>query len=334
MNRVRSRPRVLLIHTGGTFGMGPARAGFVADLRERVPELGRVARIRAVTPFVIDSASAGPRHWLELASLLFRAMRRWDGFVITHGTDTLTYTAAALSFLLPGLRKPVVLTGAQRPLSAARTDARGNLLDAVEVAGSGIPEVAIVFGGLVLRGNRARKRSLSDYRAFESPNHPPLGEIGTSLVLRPERLLKPVGRPRLRSELDPRVRHWRLVPGMDGEDFRRVDPARVRGLVLEAFGAGNLPVGEGLVPEAVRELRGRGVVVVMAGGSEHGAADLALYEGGRAARAAGAISGGDLLPGAAVVKLMVALGRERRPEAVERIFQVPWAGEMARPIAR
>src|SRR5262245_1020717 len=238
---VRKRS-ILLITTGGTFGMLPDARGFLRGVAKTVPEVTALARISVSAPFALDSSSMVPEHWASLARLIASRMDRFDGFVVTHGTDTMAYTAAALSFLLENLKKPVILTGAQRPLLEIRTDARANLVDAVEVATQGLPEVAICFGGLVLRGNRARKCSLTDYRAFQSPNYPHLGEIGARLAMYEDRVRKPRGRFRLRSELDPRVLHLRLAPGLAGTSLRGLDLESIRGVVLEAFGAGNIPL--------------------------------------------------------------------------------------------
>jgi L-asparaginase len=255
-------------------------------------------------------------------------MDRFDGFVVTHGTDTMAYTAAALSFLLENLGKPVILTGAQRPLIEIRTDARANLVDAVEVATHAVPEVAICFGGLVLRGNRARKWSLTDNRAFHSPNYPPLGEAGARLSLRSELFLRPSGRFRLRPGLDPRVLHLKLAPGMAGSTLQGLDLSAVRGIVLEAFGAGNVPLDSKRELFPLGACARAGIPVVVAAGAEHGAADLDLYQGGRHAARRGAISARDMTAEAAVVKLMVALGRARTPAAVRRAMERAWAGEM------
>src|SRR5262245_14545347 len=213
MARKRS---ILLITTGGTFGMLPDARGFLQGVAKAVPELRELARISVAAPFALDSSSMVPAHWAALASLIADRMDDFDGFVVTHGTDTMAYTASALSYLLENLRKPVILTGSQRPLLEIRTDARANLIDAIEVATQPLPEVAICFGGVVLRGNRARKWSLTDYRAFQSPNYPPLGEVGARVVLHEDRIRRPRGRFRLRPELDPRVLHLRLAPGLAG----------------------------------------------------------------------------------------------------------------------
>jgi L-asparaginase len=323
------RPSILLVTTGGTFGMLPGSRGFLRSVLRAVPEARSVADLDVVSPFALDSSSFTPDHWTALATLIAEKMDDYDGFVVTHGTDTMAYTAAALSFMLEGLRKPVVLTGAQRPLAEIRNDARSNLIDAVEVATHGVPEVCVVFGGLVLRGNRARKWSLSDYRAFASPNYPPLGEVGVRLELHPERFRKPRGRFRLRSDLDPEVMHLRLAPGLCGSRLEGLDLRSIRGVVLEAFGAGNVPLdADGREVFPATRLTERGVVVAVVSGSEHGAVHLGLYDGGRRAAEAGAVSAGDMTAEAAVVKLMCALGRERDPRKAAAAFARDWAGEL------
>jgi L-asparaginase len=325
---VARKRSILLITTGGTFGMLPDARGFLRGVVKAVPEITRLADISAVGPFALDSSSMVPAHWATLARLISARMDEFDGFVVTHGTDTMAYTASALSFLLENLKKPVILTGAQRPLLGIRTDARANLVDAVEVATQDLPEVAIGFGGVVLRGNRSRKWSLSDMRAFQSPNYPPLGEVGTRLVLHEGRIRRPSGRFRLRPELDPRVLHLRLAPGLVGSSLTGLDLDSVHGVVLEAFGAGNVPLVDGREVFPLGALEKRGIPVVVVAGAEHGSVDLALYDGGRQAAREGAIPARDMTAEAAVVKLMAALGRARKPADVRKAFEADWAGEV------
>jgi L-asparaginase len=326
MARKRS---ILLITTGGTFGMLPDARGFLRGVVKAVPEIARLANVSAVAPFALDSSSMVPGHWATLARLIASRMQEFDGFVLTHGTDTMAYTASALSFLLENLKKPVILTGAQRPLLEIRTDARANLVDAVEVATQDLPEVAITFGGVVLRGNRSRKWSLSEMRAFQSPNFPPLGEVGAKLVLHEDRIRRSKARFRLSPELDPRVLHLRLAPGLVGSSLKGLDLDSVHGVVLEAFGAGNVPLPEGREVFPLAAFGKRGIPVVLVAGAEHGAVDLSLYDGGRRAADEGAISARDMTAEAAVVKLMAALGRARGTGGVRRAFASDWAGEVS-----
>ncbi len=196
--------RVLIVHCGGTFGMdvessfdssGQLRAGtggtyrralrpgkLLGDILEHVPELRRLADLDVIVAMNKDSARVGPKEWIQIAKLLHRKRNEFDAFCIVHGTDTMAYTGAALSLMLAGFRKPVVLTGSQLPMMRARSDARANLLDSVQCAVDGVlEEFAICFGGTLLRANRAQKTSSTAYRAFESPTHPALANLGVDI---------------------------------------------------------------------------------------------------------------------------------------------------------
>jgi L-asparaginase len=329
---VPSRPRVLLLHTGGTLGMAGGRpsslrpAPFARTLRERVPELAELADVQLELSSNLDSSEIQPEAWVRLARSLAERLPEVDGAVVTHGTDTLAYTASALSFLLPGLDRPVVLTGSQRPLGEVRTDARLNLIDAVTSALRGPPEVTVCFDSKLYRGNRTLKRAVAEYDAFESPNFPLLGTLGVTASfargLRPRRL-------RLADRLDPRVFLLKVFPGLDPE-LPRALLTQVRGLVVEAYGAGNVPVdargGRSLLP-VFREARTRGLPVVVVSQAHHNAVDLSLYEGGAAALAEGAISGGDMTSVAAVTKLMHVLGTARSLPEIRRAMERSVAGE-------
>ena len=189
--------KILILHTGGTFGMMPmepdqilAPGNLQHELLKRVPEIAQIAEIRVIIPFNEDSSNLAIKEWDILAKTIDANMNEYDGFVIIHGTDTMVYTAAALSFSLINLKKPVILTGAQRPLSKLRSDARLNLIDAIEVATYKIGEVLIVFGQHILRGNRCRKTSITSYDAFYSPNYPLIGKIGLNVEPNKSLILK------------------------------------------------------------------------------------------------------------------------------------------------
>ncbi len=284
---------------------------FFKVVRNRVPELSELAHIELELFANVDSCEMQPELWARLAELLYRRLPDFDGAVVTHGTDTLAETACALSFMLPGLRKPVVLTGAQRPLGEIRTDARLNLIDAVTSAISGPAEVTVCFDSHLYRGNRVRKVSISEYDAFDSPNHGVLGTLGVNTAF--ERGLAPKGRFRLENEITPKVFLLRVFPGLDPQIPMSVLP-KVEGLVLEAYGAGNFPIsseyGRSLRPLFAEAKRLEVPVVVVSQAHRNGV-DLSLYEAGAAALEAGAISGGDMTVSAAVVKLMHGLARFR-----------------------
>jgi L-asparaginase len=276
------------------------------DLLAEVPSLGRIAELDTRLLFQMDSANMQPADWVTLAREVHRELARYDGIVVVHGTDTMAYTASALAMLLGPLPKPVVLTGAQRPLAEVRTDARENLVDAALVATLAVPEVSIVMGSRALRGARATKRDAWGFDAFDSPNCPPLVELGVGVetaahVRAPAELASEFDH-----RLEPRVLAVRIFPGLDPALVTGAIRAGVRGLVLEAYGTGNLPLT--LIP-ALDEARSRGVPVVVVSQCFRGHVDLGQYEGGAEAQAAGAIAGGDMTVEAALAKLMVGLGR-------------------------
>ena len=204
------RKTILLLHTGGTLGMTGGRpevlrpAPFAEALRIRVPELTELANVELELFSNLDSSEVQPESWVRLARRLFRRLPEVDGAVVTHGTDTLSYTASALSFLLPALRRPVVLTGSQRPLQEIRSDARLNLVDAVTAALKGPREVSVCFDSHLFRGNRTVKVKVNEYDAFASPNCPPLGTLGVHTSF--SRGIRSAGRPRLLDRRRPRPR--------------------------------------------------------------------------------------------------------------------------------
>ena len=306
---------------------------FFRTVKERVPELLAMAQLELELFSNLDSSEMQPELWTALATLLHKKLPHFDGAVITHGTDTLAYTASALSFMLPKLSKPVVLTGAQRPLGEVRSDARLNLIDAVTSALQGPREVTVCFDSHLFRGNRVRKVSVAEYDAFESPNFPQLGVLGVETRFQPG--LKRSGRSELRSGLDPRVFLLKIL--FLRFHYRLSDRAlpmallpKVRGLVLEAHGAGNFPfsqvLGRSLLP-LFQEAKRRSVPVVVVSQAHRNGVDLKLYQSGSAALALGAISGGDMTPSAAVVKLMHALAEHRSPKALKAYIERTVAGE-------
>jgi L-asparaginase len=334
---VAARKHILILHTGGTLAMevkgrgGPLRPGdFEGVLRERVPELWQLANIRFQVFSNIDSSDMRPPLWSALAERIYAALaddgeEAYDGVVLTHGTDTMAWTASALSFMLRGLRKPVVLTGSQRPLSQLRTDARLNLIDAVTAAVDGPAEVSICFDSKLFRGNRARKTKISDYDAFDSPNFPSLGTLGVDVLFSQGRCAE--GRFRAMPQLEPHVFLLKLFPGMPASIARAILPG-LKGLVVEGFGAGNFPIdGDASLLPLFDEARERGISVVMVSQARCNSVDLSLYEAGMKASKRGVIGGGDMTPEAAVTKLMHVLAYESEPERIRRKLERDLAGE-------
>lgn len=325
-------PRVLVLLTGGTLMMTSAAEGKRVSLDEErtsrdmvmeVPSLGRFAELDTRILFQMDSANMQPSDWLTLAREIHAELPRYDGIVVVHGTDTMAYTASALALLLGPLPKPVVLTGSQKPLVDVRTDARQNLVDAALVATLAVPEVSIVMHSRALRGARATKKDAWGFDAFDSPQLAPLVELGLDVEVAPHvRPPAPLGA--LDDRLEPRVLAVRVFPGLDPELVRGAVRAGVKGLLLEGYGTGNVPLG--LMP-ALEEARARSVPVVVVSQCIRGFVDFDRYEGGVMAAGVGAISAGDMTVEAALAKLMIGLARFGPGEALRAWFAASAVGE-------
>lgn len=333
--------RILVILTGGTFGMVPMRPaqtlapGEVQDrLLHQVPELGGIASIDTTVAFNIDSSNMTLGHWRHLAALIRDARASYDGFVVIHGTDTMAYTASALSFMLLGLDRPVILTGSQRPLARIRSDARGNLVNAVEIATCPLAEVSVFFGTRLYRGNRTTKVSAERYDAFASPNYPPLAEVGVDVTFDAvARRSATAGDFHPFLDLDPSVVTVVVHPGLPGGYLERVLDGPERALIVEGYGPGNVPIGEESLLPLIARARERGKVVAVNTQCAEGRVSLALYECGREAARLGALSCEDMTVEASIVKMMYLLGRYGARAEVERLFVEDIAGELSPPPA-
>ncbi len=323
--------KILLLHTGGTLGMAPsgepaalAPGRFLDHLLEQVPELSQLAELSVEVPFNQDSACLEPEHILTLSQRVRGAAQAFDGFVIIHGTDTMAFTASVLGFLLADLGKPVVLTGSQRPLAFVRSDARSNVVNAVDLACRAIPEIGICFGNHWLRGVAADKLSVSQFEAFQSPNQAPLAEIGAEIRLHPEvgQFLRqvPAG---LGASLDLTIRTVTPHPGMAWFPA----PVGAKAVIIQAFGAGNLPMERADLKAFLDDCAQRHLPVVVISQCPHGGVDLSAYEMGRKIEAMGAISGGLHTRWAALAKLGLVLGAGGGIDAAREAFRVRWAGE-------
>jgi L-asparaginase len=326
--------RLLFLLTGGTLLMRESASSRVlavgegnTDLVAEVPALARIASIVTKRLFAMDSSDMQPSDWVALAREVHAALTAYDGVVVVHGTDTMAYTASALALLLGPLPKPVVLTGAQRPLVEARTDARENLVDAAIVATMDVPEVVIAFASRVLRGTRSTKRDALAFDAFVSPNEGPLAELGVQTKIA-SHVRKAGPLAPFDDRIEPSVIAVRIFPGLDPALVIGAVRAGVKGVVLEGYGTGNVPlrIGRSLVP-AIEQARDAQVPVVVVSQCLRGYVDLSRYAGGAAAEAAGAISGGDMTPEAALAKLMIGLGRFGPGDALRDYFARNIIGE-------
>jgi L-asparaginase len=333
------RPRVLLAHTGGTLGMrrradgryAPA-PGALAEALAGLPELRDPAlpkiELLEFDP-LLDSSDMRPQDWQRVADAVEEHAGGVDGVVVLHGTDTMAYTASALSFMLAGLPFPVVLTGSQVPLGEVRTDARENLLTSLLLATTPfLREVVVYLGGSVLRGNRCTKVSASGFDAFASPNLPPLAEVGVDIVWRRELLRpSPPGPLQVRRLRDVGVVALRLFPGITGTTLRQVLQAPVRGLVLESYGSGNAPTRDPDLIDALADAWERGVVTVNVSQCLRGTVDMDAYAAAGPLQRAGVVSGGDMTAEAALTKLYVLISQDLPPGEVARLMLHDLAGE-------
>lgn len=332
--------KVLLIYTGGTIGMVQGPEGDLqpfdfAQVLSHVPELAQLqATVETWQPWEpMDSSEMQPHHWERLATGIFERRDRYSGFVVLHGTDTMAYTASALSFMLQNLGKPIVFTGSQLPIGVLRSDARENLITSLEVVlqeANGAPvlqEVAIYFEYQLLRANRAYKRSSQAFNAFESPNYPALGEAGVSLQLHETSLWRPTGPVCFAPATDTRVGVLRFFPGMDERLARSIclDAGRDI-LILQSFGSGNAPNWDWL-PTLLDEGQERGICFINASQCPMGGVRQPAYAASRTLRHAGVLSAGDMTLEAVITKSMWLLGQGKQGVAFREGFTTNVAGE-------
>lgn len=285
----------------------------------------------------IDSSDMNPARWREIAELIAARYSGYDGFVVLHGTDTMAYTASALSFMLEGLRKPVIITGSQLPIGEVRTDGEENLITAVQIAAAtdtlGSPmvqEVAILFEDYLWRGNRSTKMSADNFNAFKSNNYPPLAKIGLDIHFNPEALYRPAPGVSLtpRYDFDTGVMFLDLFPGIRIAtlNYLLATPG-IKGIVMRTYGAGNAPTDEEFI-NSVRAAVDSGVVIVNVTQCVNGGVNK-RYEAGDKLASAGVISGRDSTAEAAITKMMYLLGQHFDATTVRRLFDLPLRGEIS-----
>jgi len=328
--------KVLLLTTGGTIsakagddGLRPLLAS--EELLRYMSELHQHYIIEALDLFNLDSSNIQAEEWQAIARAVFDALDSFDGIVITHGTDTMAYTASMLSFMLYNLKKPVVLTGSQVPIDHLLTDARNNLFAAFAAVDSGIPGISVAFDRKILCGCRTVKVRTMGFDAFESVNKPHLGEIYSNgmrcfreYFIEPDHSAPTV----LRNNVCKDVFLLKLIPGTNPEIFDMLSTMRYRGIVLETFGLGGLHfVRRNLLPK-LQMLTDSGISVVACSQCLYEASDFSVYEVGRKLLDCGIIPGQDMTTEAAVTKLMWALGQTADQEEVRRIFRTNYAGEI------
>lgn len=334
--------QILIIYTGGTIGMmsDPVSKALVPinfeQIMDNVPELEKLNCKIKVHSFehIIDSSNMNPEIWGELASLIEANYDEVDGFVILHGSDTMAFTASALSFMLQNLNKAVVFTGSQLPISAVRTDAKENLMTAIEIAKakkndrSRVPEVCIYFDYKLFRGNRAFKYNSSKFEAFRSPNYPILAESGVHLRFSPNDIRQPGEGPlKIHNHLVSDVAVLKLYPGISPKVVETILGADVRGIVMETFGAGNTTTDQWFV-DLLKNAIDAGKVILDISQCKVGTVELGRYETSKQLKDIGVASGYDMTFEAAVTKMMYLLGEISDPAEVRRCLEKDLRGEL------
>lgn len=348
ISREKPRASVLLIYTGGTIGMkedagtGALKPFDFSGIMEEVPELRKFAVAvdsYTFTP-LIDSSDVEPSLWQALAKLIYESYDRYDGFVILHGTDTMAYSASALSFMLDHLSKPVIFTGSQLPIGRPRTDGKENLISAVEIAaardGDGhalVPEVCICFNSQLLRGNRSVKVNATGFDAFSSPNYPPLATAGISIKYNTGLIHHPSepGRPlEIHTTLDTRVSVLKVHPGITEQAVRDILLGTgTRAVIIETYGSGNA-ISKAWFLSIIREAVKMGKILVNITQCLSGDVDMDIYATGRALKDAGVISGHDATTESALGKLFFLMGGHPDNHEVKALLEKNLKGEISK----
>ncbi len=327
--------KICILHTGGCVVMKKNAKGVLEpalDLQQQlldyVPQLNTIAEIESKYLFQLDSSDFSPRYWKMLAETIAQEYDNYDGFVVLHGADTLAYTATILSFMLGNLGKPVILTDTLSPVNEPNPDNHRNVINAIRFATENIAEVAIMFGNLLLRGNRSKKTHEMSINSFTSPNFPAIGIVEAELELSDQRFIAHNKPLELRTNIITDVTVIKLFPGISNEHVLGMVPPRTKGLVIEAYGSGNIPLGQEGIQDSLEQIADQDIMIAIDTQCIYGGVQYNKFAGGHFAKSRGALSTHDLTAEASIMKLMWVLGQTEEHSEIQRIYEDNLVGEL------
>ena len=330
--------KVLIINTGGTIGMVKTERGYAPDLDKFHENLNKMPELRgsAISDWdivdmdpLLDSSNMTVEDWNKIGEIIDINYNRYNGFVVLHGTDTMAYTASALSFMLENLSKPVIITGSQIPICELRSDGKDNIITALMIAAAGkVNEVCIYFRGELLRGNRAIKYSADGFVAFQSPNAPALAEAGITINYHDEILMpKPTEAFHFQKMTNVPIGVIKVFPGIQFELFGNIMTESLKGVVIETFGAGNIPSNAKALLPIIDKASQNGTVITVCTQCPQGTVLLGTYETSSALKRAGAVSGKDMTTEAAITKMYYLFSKNYDTETICRLMETSLRGE-------
>lgn len=336
------KKRVCILYTGGTIGMVPTEQGYAPKKRYFTSLLDEISQLKNkdmpnwdIVEFdpLLDSANVAVEEWVNIGREIRDRYNNYDGFVVLHGTDTMSYTASALSFMLEGLNKPVVLTGSQIPLCELRSDGRDNLINSIVIASEGVAnEVCIYFAGKLLRGNRSTKTSADELMAFTSPNYPVLANVGIDIKYNHQALIRPEQADNFKlTELrQVPIGVLKFFPGIQFEIFEQIISEKLCGVVLETFGEGNIPSNNRPLVNSIRRASENGAIVTVCSQCYQGTTKLGTYATSNALKKFGAVGCYDMTTEAAIAKLYYLFSCGYSREKIKELMETDLRGEMTK----